>query len=231
MNNQSLDIGRSLSYMFEEEDWIAKFLITAGMLLISFFFVPYFIVQGYIIDIIRRVANEERPALPAWSDWGKYLSEGFMANVALFVYMLPATFLGCCIGILPAALADGDGELSGAVALLTCCVAVIIIPYVLGASLVYYAGLVRYADTGQFSEFFQFGKLWSFVRENLNDYGLALIMIIFSAFIGSFVPILGSAWAMLVMGHLLGQLLRRTRTERPASSFDFGQQPPNATSF
>lgn len=230
MNNQSLDIGRSLAYMFEEEDWIAKFLITAGMLLISFFILPYFLVQGYVIDIMRRVANEERPALPAWSDWGKYLSEGFMASLAFFIYTLPASLLGCCIGILPAAMADSDGELSGGVALLTCCMALIVIPYLIGASLVYYAGLVRYAESGQFAEFFQFGKLWTFVRENLNEYGLALIMIIFAAFIGSFVPILGSAWSMLVTGHLLGQLLRRTRRERPASSFDFGQ-PPNATSF
>ena len=82
MNNQSLDVGRALSFMFEEQDWVKKLIIAIVILCLSIFILPYFILQGYVIDIIRRVGRNQTPELPAWDDWGKYLSEGFMSAIA-----------------------------------------------------------------------------------------------------------------------------------------------------
>ena len=212
MNNQSLDIGRGLSFMFEDKDWVMKLIIAVVLLVFSFLILPYFILQGYVIDIIRRVGRGEKTELPAWQEWGKYLSEGFMATIALFVYSLPMMFIICCFSILIGAVGEaGDDEVAVVVVLLFCCVMIFALIMQLAIYLIYYAGLVRYADTGNFSVFFQFGKLWGFVRENLNNYALALIMSFGASMIGSFIPILGSVWAMLVSGHLFGQVLHQTR--------------------
>ena len=212
MNNQSLDVGRALSFMFEEQDWVMKLITAILVLMFSSCILPYFILQGYVIDIIRRVGRSETPELPAWQDWGKYMSEGFMATIALFVYSLPMMLLVCCT-VFPIIIAaeEGGDEVAGIAVLAICCVMIIGFIMQLGVYLVYYAGLIRYADTGNFNVFFQFGQLWGFVRQNLNNYGLALLITIGASMIGSFLPILGSLWAMLVSAHLYGQVLRSTK--------------------
>ncbi len=58
MNNRSLDVGRALSFMFEEDEWLIKFLIGAALVLFSWLIVPGLILQGYSIEIIRRVGRE-----------------------------------------------------------------------------------------------------------------------------------------------------------------------------
>lgn len=207
MERQSLDIGRAVSYMFEEEDWIVKFLILTALFLFSFLIVPYFIVQGYVIDIIRRVGNDEQPLLPRWEAWGRYLSEGFMASVALFVYTLPIILPICCISMLATALSDSSGEMPGIMVPLILCTVCFTLIAQLAIYLIYFAGLIHYAESGQFNSFFQFGRLWNYVRTNLNNYGLALIVIFVAGMVGGFVPFVGSAWSQLVSAHLLGQLL------------------------
>jgi hypothetical protein len=209
VNNQAFDFGRALTYMFEEEDWVTKFLIAAGMVLLSFLIVPFFFLQGYVIEIIRRVSGRRKPYLPAWDNWGQYLSEGFMAALALFVYSLPTVLLACCMGISIAAMTDPQtGEMTGGAALLMCCTIFLILLIQIPIYLVYYAGLMRYAQTRQFNSFFQFGQLWRYVRANLGLYGYALLTIILASFVGSFIPVLGQAWAFFVTGHALGQIAR-----------------------
>ncbi len=212
MNNQSLDVGRALSFMFEEQDWVMKLIFAVMMLVFSLFILPYFLLQGYIVEIVRRVGRNQTPELPAWQDWGKYLSEGFMASMALLVYSLPFILL-ICSTIIPITIfgeTAGD-EFIGIFVVLMCCVMVIAFIMQMGIYLVYYAGLIHYADTGKFSAFFQFGQSWSFVRQNLNSYGFALLITIGASMIGSFLPILGTVWAMLVSGHIFGQVLRNTK--------------------
>ena len=226
MNNQSLDVGRGLSFMFEEQDWVKKLIIAIVILLLSFLVVPYFILQGYIVEIIRRVGSSQTPELPSWDDWGKYLGEGFMASIALVVYALPMMLLICCAIFPIAALGDSGGDEVAALAVfMMCCVMIIAFIMQLGVYLIYYAGLVRYAETSNFSAFFQFGQLWSFVRENLNNYGLALLISIGAGMIGGFIPILGTIWAMLVTAHLFGQVSRITKDD-----LDFGNMAESPVS-
>jgi hypothetical protein len=195
--------------MFEEEDWVTKFLIAVGMVLLSFLILPAFILQGYVIEIIRRVGRNQVPVLPVWENWSEYLKEGFMATLALIVYSLPAILPACCIVFFATAMTDQQtGELEGAATLLICCVALLIILFSLAVYLIYYAGLIRYAETRQFGSFFEFGRLWRFIRENGTNYGYAVLIIILSSLIGGFIPIIGAAWAYLVGGHVLGQVLR-----------------------
>lgn len=220
MTPRSIDIGRAFSFMFEEDDWITKFFIAVVMLFLGFLILPGLIVQGYVIEIIRRVGRDRAPVLPAWDDWGKYLGEGFMAVVAQFIYALPLLIPFCCIyAIVIAVASDESGDVAGGVVLLMCCFMIVAFLAAIPLALVYYAGLVRYADTGRFNAFFQFGQLWATVRDNLNLYGLGFLVIVGSSIIGSFVPFLGNAWAYLVSGHVLGQLLR----------FQGGESSPDIT--
>lgn len=210
MNRQSLDIGRSLTYMFEEDDWVAKFLIAVGMVLLSILILPAFILQGYLIEIIRRVQRNQPTVLPAWTNWSAFLRDGFWATIASFVYLLPFSLAICCAVFFAAALSDGSsGETSGAGTLVLCCL--LPISFLLLAPLLLYpAGLIRYAETGQFASFFQFGRLWAYVREHGSNYAYAIVIIIVANVVASFIPVIGTAWATLVTGHILGQVMRAT---------------------
>jgi hypothetical protein len=209
VNRQPLDIGRSLTYMFEEEDWIAKFLIAVGMVLLSILILPYLILQGYLIEIIRRVGRNQTTVLPAWTNWGDYLKDGLFAALALFVYTIPAILPACCMAFFAAAFTDQQtGELSGFGVLAICCISSLVIILSLLIYLVYFAGLIRYAETGEFASFFQFGRLWAYVRENGSNYAYAILIIVIANIIAGFIPILGTAWATLVTGHVLGQVMR-----------------------
>lgn len=217
METRSLDIGRALTYMFEEEEWVVKFLIAAGMVLLSFLILPAIILQGYTIEIIRRVGRNQRPQLPQWDAWAQYLSDGFTALAAGLVYALPAVLLTCCATfvIVGAGAANEGGELGGVEVLLLCCSLLLILLIEIPLGLIYYAGLVRFAESREIGAFFRFGQLFSFVRANLGQYSYALVVVIIASLVGSFVPILGNAWAQLVTGHALGQLLDLTRGGDP----------------
>ena len=209
MQEQSLDIGKALTYMFEEEGWGTKFLIGIVMVLLSFLIIPAFILYGYMIEIIRRVSRNQVLSLPEWDDWGTYLREGFVSMVTALVYSFPLFFLTCCATLfLSATTSDATGE-SGAIPVLIFCLMLLVgflvqIPlYLLWA-----LGLVRYAETDNAASFFQFGQLWATARANLGRYGLALLMMFVVGLVGGFVPILGSVWSTFASGHILGQLGR-----------------------
>ncbi len=225
MNDRSLDIGRALTFMFEEEDWVRKFLIASAMVFFSWLIVPWFLLQGYVVEVIRRVGRNQEPELPRWDDWGQYLSDGLVATVALLFYSLPTVLLACCMALFAIAMSDPQtGELGGGAVLVICCLVFFIILIQIPLYLAYYAGLLRFADRGNLANFFQFGQLWSYIRNNLGQYGFAVLVIIIANVIGGFIPVLGQAWSQLATGHALGQLLDISRggdvldTEPPIGS-------------
>lgn len=208
MNNPSLDPGRALTFMFEEEEWLAKFLIAAAMVLFGWLILPALILQGYGIELIRRVGRSATPALPEWDEWGRYLSDGLIATVALLVYSLPLVFVSCCMGLMLAAASDNtSGEVAGGVALLACCLGLFVFLLQVPLWGLYYAGMINYAARGGIGAYFS-GGLLRYVRRQPGQYVTALLLLFLAGLVGGLVPILGPAWSQMVSGHVLGQLLR-----------------------
>jgi hypothetical protein len=251
---RSLDLGRALTYMFEEEGWVSKFLIGAALLLVIFggaflpifFLVPimaayegdptatgalmglFFLIMavfiffamgiglllnGYLIEVIRRVGHGITPALPSWGQWGVFLRKGFFAMLAGLVYSLPMVFIYCVgIGLFVASVADTGGELSGGFSVMFLfCIFPLVFLGAIPIMIFYTAAMVRYAETDRFSAFFEFGRVWGFVRANLSNFIVALLVTILASFVGSFVPVLGTIWYYFASGHILGQVLAIAR--------------------
>ncbi len=209
MNNPSLDLGSALTFMFEEEDWLTKFLIAAAMVLFGWLILPALLLQGYGIEVIRRVGRGATPALPEWGEWGRYLSDGLVALVAFMVYTLPAILFVCCASIPLLAASDStSGELEGTIFLILCCMALglFLIQFPLWG--LYPAGSIHFAARGGIGSFFSAGML-TYVRRQPGQYFYALLILFFAGFVGGLVPIVGAAWSQLATSHTLGQLLRR----------------------
>ena len=77
------------------------------------------------------------------------------------------------------------------------------------------AVLIRFAVKGDFGSMFQFGEIWDFIRANLGDYLLAILIYVVASIIAGFGIIacgigvlFTSFWAYLVFAFLMGNLWR-----------------------
>jgi hypothetical protein len=108
-----MDVGKSLTYITEDERWISKLLVALVVSCFSFLFFPIFFLIGYAIAITRNVKDGVAHPLPEWEDWGKLFMDGLYVFVAQFVYTLPFLLI-MCVGAMATggmgALADSGGD-------------------------------------------------------------------------------------------------------------------------
>ncbi|MGD2058732.1 MAG: DUF4013 domain-containing protein, partial [Anaerolineales bacterium] len=94
-----MDFGLAFSYVFEDEEWVKKLVITAIIAIIPI--VGQIALLGWSLEITRRVIREEATPLPDWSDFGGLFTLGVKAFVVAFVFSLPLMFIS-----IPSALLD-----------------------------------------------------------------------------------------------------------------------------
>ncbi len=214
-----MDIGKSFTFVFEDQRWLTKILIAAAILFVGSFFLWLLLIpliaatallNGFMIEIIRRLVDGRADVLPEWDDWSDMIVDGLKVLVIQIVYSLPAIVLGLCM-ILPMIAAAENAEawwgwLLGSV--LGC----LILLWAVAISLVLPAATAVFAVTRDLTSAFQFRKVFALVRDNLSTYLLTLVMSWVAGFIGSLggsVCGLGTfftvPYAYMVTGHLYGQ--------------------------
>ena len=201
----TFDFGRALTFMFEEVDWVKKYLIALVVILLSVFILPAFLLTGYQVEIMRGVMRGQNNVLPEWGGkLGDYFRDGILAAIAQFVYSLPLILLAFCMVVPLAMSADPDtGELAGLGVLALCCLMAVIFLGALAVALFYMAGLIRFARSRQFSSFFQFREIMATLRS--RDFLPALGTAIVANFVGGLVPFIATPWGMFATAHALGQ--------------------------
>ncbi len=213
-----MDIGRSFTFVFEDQQWLNKLLIGAAILFVGslflwLLFIPLIVagalLNGYMIEIIRRVVDGRADLLPEWDEWGDMIVDGLKLLVVQIVYSLPAIVLGLCMILLLIAAGENAEVLGWFLGLGAGC---FILLWTVAVSIVLPAATAVFAVTRDLTSAFQFGKVFAFVRDNLSTYLLTLVMGWVAGFIGSLggtVCGLGTfftvPYAYMVTGHLYGQ--------------------------
>jgi len=212
-----MDIGRSFTYMFDDQEWLKKLGI--GGLLVLLSVIPLLniftilVLMGYTLRVLQNVAKGSDTPLPEWDDWGGDWMKGLMITLAGLIFSIPVLAVSGFSAIVSSfaynASSDVESFMGICIAGLSCLSAL----WGLLMALYLPAAMIKYAETEEFSAFFKFGEIFGFIKDNLGNYIVAILLIIVAELISGFGVILcvvgvffTSFWAMLVQPHLLGQV-------------------------
>jgi hypothetical protein len=216
-----VNLSLALQYPFTDSNWFVTMLV--GGLLIFIPIIGLLAVNGYIVEIIRRVAEDDYDVLPGWEDFGTKLKDGLAITVLLLIWgFLPVFLLGLPGTLLVNAGQEDTGIILSLVGtLLGVFVTYFFLPIVWG----------RYAVSSEFMSGLQILDIWQQVQTNFSRYignwlltGLMLfisitVIVIFGSITGALMVLLigfcmlplvfmVGFYATLVQSHLMGQLYR-----------------------
>jgi hypothetical protein len=226
-----VNIQRAFAYVFEDKQWVSKILIGVLLSLFAWLIIPAFILNGYLIAVIRKVMNGqemEGNTLPEWDDWGKLLRDGFFVTIAQLVYTLPfLLILG--VGFVGTVGFGGLTDMNESIATagllatfgVTGCLGLLALVALL---FVTPAITIQYAIKDDFGACFRFGEVMSIIREYLSDIFITFIVTLVAGFalslvtgVLSIIPCLGwiasvilglafGPYLVMVTGHMYGQI-------------------------
>jgi hypothetical protein len=214
-----MDIGKALSFVFEDEEWISKVLLGAVIMLIPIF--GQFALLGYGIAIIRNVkAGDPRP-LPAWSNLGDLFIDGLKFWVATLIYAIPFIIFLCpimLVWVLPALGAENEdlaailAGVSGIVSMALGCLAVL---YGILLSLLTPVIQIRYAETGEIGPCLAVGEVFRLLLDNLGSVLIAVVLgwVVSTVVLSTagtltlgLLALPGSVWLKALSCHMYGQI-------------------------
>jgi hypothetical protein len=212
----SFDFAKPFTYVFEDPDWLQRILIGGLFYLAGFFIVGWFFIFGYVARLARNViAGYERP-LPDWENLGEYFNEGLRLFGVAFVYILPLMVLGIAM-MFPAIIADAiDNEgvrtMGG---LMTGCISCLFVPLVFAVIFFMPASLLFAAVERRFGAAFEYRRIWPFIRQNIGNYVLAIVVYLIARTVGGvgfFLLCIGviftGFWSFLITAHGFAQVYR-----------------------
>ena len=217
-----MDFGKAFSFVFEDEDWIKK--IGVGGLISLIPVIGIFLVLGWGVEVIKRVIRGEAEVLPDWSDFGGYLTRGFLVFLVAFVYMLPVILIQGCAS-LPFFFEAADETLVTIITIVNVCFGCLTTLYSIAAYLVLPAAIANYAATDEIGAAFKLGEIFKMVRDNIGTYAMVLLGGIVAGFIsslGTIACVIGviftMVYAMAINGHLWGQAYKVSKSGAAADS-------------
>jgi hypothetical protein len=219
----SVDFGRSFTFVTEDPEWVKKVLVGGAFTLACALLVGVPFVLGYFARTLRNVVQGALRPMPDWDDLGGLFSEGLRLTAVYLLYALGVVAvvaaLGCVV-ILPfMAISGGGADVSEALGVLGGLGIVFLYALVLVVSLalaVYLpAALARTALRGTVGDGFAWREVLGFIRANLGNYLLTIVIYVLASFLSQFGVLLccvgvfpAAFWGYLVLASALGQTVR-----------------------
>ncbi|UIO98694.1 DUF4013 domain-containing protein [Halobaculum sp. CBA1158] len=135
----------ALRYPLDSDDRLATLVIGGLLLVFSFLILPAFVLQGYLLRVLRSSANGDAAA-PSFTDWGDLLVDGLKLLVVSVIYgvgiTIPFVVGAAVIGL--GGLTGSDAGLAafgilGVLVLLVASLVAIVVGYVLPAAITNFA--------------------------------------------------------------------------------------------
>lgn len=185
-----MDLGKSFSYVFEDDNWISPILLGGLILLIPI--IGQLWLGGYAVECARRELRGSSDLLPGLEDFGQRLGDGFKVFVITFVYALPAIIISVLAGILflvPASVTSGNGDGgfigTSLIIFFTVCFIPLIILVGIMLQVLSFGGLAVFVATDKVNEALRFGEVYRRIRAELGPVVMVWLVQILASFIGS----------------------------------------------
>lgn len=196
------NVGRAFSFMFEDKNWVVKILLGAVFNLLTLVLVGIPFILGYLLELAKNSSEGKEIPLPEWDKLGDKFVRGLIYLIIVIIYSIPGIILSAipcvkyCFGPL------------------YFLAFLFVLPYI----------TIKYAQTGSFEEVFRFNEIFEFVKANLNNLVIVVLLTIALEIIASFgLLALGVGifftmfWADLAIYYLYGQVYREGQKEVPAA--------------
>lgn len=217
-----LDLSRTLTFFFEDPNWVQKLLVGSLFALFSPVLIGTVFIAGYAVALARNTMRGATPLLPEWDDLQAIFIDGLKGVAISLAHKLPVLILilMTCLALFGGIfLHSGDRALPeeflyfGLPALLAGWLVVFVLSF---AILVYVpAAFVRFVRTHRLGAAFDVMENIAFIRNHSADYLTALLAILLASFIAQFGFIVlcigifpAMFWSACVMGYVVGDLAR-----------------------
>lgn len=219
-----MDVGKSLSFVFEDKRWLEKTLIGGlillGTLVLSWTIIGLFVgvglLYGYMIEVVRNVRRGEAYPLPEWDNWGDKIVLGLKYLVVYLIWSLPLLIVWIPFAILSAIVGNASSAdtAAGILGVASVCLSCLAILYSLVLLLASPGITIRFAERGEITDGLAFSSILAFTREHIGDVIIAIIMVLvvstLAGIVGTLLCGIGllftSFWATVVQGHLYAQV-------------------------
>ena len=225
-----MDVGKSFGYVFDDDQWITKILIAAGILALGLLFswmllIPLILagllLGGYGIEITRRVINGTAPVLPEWDDWGELIVDGVKAWVIGVIYALPIIILSLCLSPAIGIAAEDAEEVSSLLSSVMGCLNFL---WGIVMGLLLPAAIAMFVAEGEVSAAFRFGDVITLVKDNFGTYLIVLVIGWVASFISG-LGLLACGVGFLVTAPYAGWVTAHLRGQAYLAAIGQGQQP------
>jgi hypothetical protein len=222
----NIDFGRCFRVVFDDPDWIKKVLIGGVFVLLSGLIVGLFFVAGYWARLVKSAAAGQPRPLPEWDDLGGIFGDGLKLVGLYFVYMLAVGLVvgvvggAGCLALAGLGAATSHSEEAGSVVaalggLGFMGLYLVFLVVMLALGLYLPAAFVRVVERDDFAAGFQWRENFGFIRANLANYALSLVLYLVASFVAQFGLLLccvgifpAAFWGYCVFGFALGETVR-----------------------
>ena len=177
------DLKEIVTFPFKDAD-SRKYLLIGGLISIAAFFIPilpYFILYGYAVIIVRQVLNGESPHMVPWEDWSGMFKDGAKLFGVRLIFALPIIIFSIPLmlgGIAMPFIAEGmdSGSTDSFLAIYTLVMLgtmCIIIPLSIPLVVIIPAAEMHNVDKDDFAAAFRFKEWWLILRANLGGFIVA----------------------------------------------------------
>jgi hypothetical protein len=213
------DFAKPFTYVFEDPRWLQKILIGGLFYLAGFLIIGWFFILGYAARTARNVIDGAQFPLPEWEDVGEFFNEGARLVGVALAYILPFIVIALAVMIPSGILGAIDNEGAQAVGgVMMGCVSCLIVPLSLVMIVFMPASLLFAVVEQRFGAAFEFARIWQFIKANIGNYLLAVVVYLIARFLSGFGiallcigVIFTGFWSFLITAHGFAQVYRLSK--------------------